>query len=442
MSAERSEEHRTDAARIVGFVASSRGEALAARVQERWSTILERAEKGAGRLREAARELRRSPALQHALAARERGNLEAAFWLLTEEFERCPEDAEVASAYWNLAVALERVELASSAAVSLVQWHASQGDVDLAAAQWTELVQRAPDVLVPPTVIARILPALRRNLAEADAAEREKSRELIFRALSHALDTRNDRLTPGLALRLFEEGRDVNPESARKAAQVALASPDLHEAKRARLEAWMEGRDPDRDELVSSAGEPVETAPSPPPRAATPQRRPDALSEAQIAAAAARLPPAHRVADAPAVELHGDLEVIQAAPVELSDDALVVRFANGQRGRVEYVAIEAVSAVEVSGLATIPIVLVDLTLNWSRRAREAVRVIRLRSDGFDPAALLTGAQRSGEGLAGFLGELLERSRAVPLPDPESALGLRLAAFESPEDYEDAVLRGR
>jgi hypothetical protein len=444
VSADLQEDHYTDTAREAEGAAPSRGDVLAARVHERWSTLLSQAGKGAGRLREAARELRRSPVLQHALAARERGNLEAAFWLLTEEFERCSDDVEVACAYWNLAVALERVDLASPAAVCLVQRYASGGDVELAAQQWAELVQLAPDVLVPPTVIATILPALRRNLEAGDPPEVEKARGLAWRAMAHALDSRNDRLTAGLALRLFELGRDVNPEAARQAAQVALESSDLHEAKRARLEAWLEGRDPDQESSAVPLHEPAKTAPS--PRRSTcsppPKQRPDVLSEAEIAVAAARLPPACRFADAPNVESRGHLEVLHADPVELSDDGLIVRLANEGPTRLEYAEIEAVSVVEVSGVASVPIALIDLVLGWSRQQQTRMRVIRLRSDGFDPAALVPNASRAGGGLAAFLGELLERSRAIPLPDPESALGLRLTAFQSLEDYEGEVLRAR
>jgi hypothetical protein len=166
------------------------------------------------------------------------------------------------------------------------------------------------------------------------------------------------------------------------------------------------------------------------------------LSEAEIAAAAARLPPACRVADAPSAEARGDLEVLRAAPVELSADALVVCAANGSLTRVEYTEIDAVSVVEVSELASDPIALIDLVLSRSHQGQGPARVIRLRSDGFDPAALVPHACGAGGELAAFLGELLERSRAIPLPDPESALGLRLAVFQSLEDYESEVLLAR
>lgn len=69
--------------------------------------------------------------------ARERGNLEAAFWLLSEEHERRPNDADVTVAYWNVAVALDRVEMAAPAGVELVKRHAAAGATD---------IRRRPDV--------------------------------------------------------------------------------------------------------------------------------------------------------------------------------------------------------------------------------------------------------------------------------------------------------
>jgi len=39
-----------------------------------------------------------------------------------------------------------------------------------------------------------------------------------------------------------------------------------------------------------------------------------------------------------------------------------------------------------------------------------------------------------------MGDILERTRAIPLPDPESALGTRITGYESPESYERIGLR--
>ena len=73
----------------------------------------------ARRVKDAAQDFRTSPVMQHAAAARERGNMEAAFWLLSEEFTREPEDPDVALHYWDIALCLGRASLARRDATGL-----------------------------------------------------------------------------------------------------------------------------------------------------------------------------------------------------------------------------------------------------------------------------------------------------------------------------------
>jgi hypothetical protein len=46
----------------------------------------------------------------------------------------------------------------------------------------------------------------------------------------------------------------------------------------------------------------------------------------------------------------------------------------------------------------------------------------------------------GSDFAALMGDILERTSAIPLPDPESALGTRITCFETPELYEQVGLR--
>ncbi len=459
----------------------------------RWGRLFSRAgKKSAERLRDAAQDLGKSPALQHGLAAQERGNLEAAFWLLAEEFGDRPDDAAVTLAYWNIAVSLQKVDLASSAGVELVQQHAASGEVELAAQYWLELISAAPDVFVSPTALASILPELRRLLGEAAAEDRMELQGLVRRAMRHAVDPRNQGLHPGVALRLFEEGRDLNPEAARRAAEVALDSPNLHEAKRARLHDWLSGgSDPAKPVAAPKQAPARNPAASSDHLPATSTRLAvDSLSQAEVAAAAARLPPSQpraptppkqeaqddnltsgdeepaTVALDPPVETRppsepklleepapmpldppvetrppSELKLLEATPTELGLERLELQLPDGGRVAVPYPEIEAVCVVEVAGLAEQPVAVIDLLLNWSRQDGEPLKVVRIRGDALEGTELVPGSCVAGGQLAAFLGEVLLRSRAVPLPDPESALGLRLTSFESLESYEHEVLLG-
>ncbi len=350
------------------------------RVRGFLESVVTRAGTGVGRLRDAAMEISGSPVVAHALAARERGNVEAAFWLLGEAFGANPEADGVAVHYWNVALDLGRVDIASPAGVQLVERHAAAGDRELAAQYWLELASAAPDVFVSPGAIATILPALKQRLAESDAEHVPELRGRLRRAMRQAVDPRNSDLHPGVALRLFEQGRELNPEAARRAAEVALKSPNLHQAKRTRLEEAL--------------------APQPVQR----------------------------------------FKLFVGVPVELGPDAIVLRDENGIDVPIPYQGIQAVAAAEVSGLGPEPVAVIDLI----RRMRGASRaepplIARIRGDSLDVAALLGEPGLSASDLSAFLGEILERTRAVPLPDPESALGVRLACFASLAEYESEVL---
>jgi hypothetical protein len=352
-------------------------------VRNFFESVVARAGSGVDRLRGAASELGAPTCLRHALAAKQRGNLEAAFWLLNEAFGVDPKGEDIAVHYWNAALALGRVDIASPAGLQLVESHAAAGNVDLAAQYWIELIGAAPDVRAAPDAIATILPALKQRLADADEEHAPELRGGLRRAMRHAVNPRVGELHPGVALRLFDEGRELNPEAARRAAEVALRSPHLHDAKRARLE--------------------------------------EALGP--------EAPPA--------------CKLFEGVPIELGPEAVVLRSAEGVEVPITYERIDAVSVVEVSGLAKQRVTIIDLIRDWRGPGSEGEGppplIARVRGDSFDPAALIPGPCLDGAELAAFLGEILERSHAMPMPDLESALGVQLARFDSLADYEREVL---
>jgi len=404
------------------------------------------AQRGARKVTGAAHDLRGSPVLQHAVAARERGNLEAAFWLLDEEFTRSPDGPDVAINYWDVALSLGRVDIARGAGVKLIESCAAEGAPELAAQHWLELVGETPDALVSPTAIAMFLPALKQRLEEAGREDADDPLTLggyLRRAVRHAVDPRNTGLHPGVALRIFEEGRDINPEAARRAAETALESPNLHDAKRARLNEWLAG-----GSLESPGAEEATATP-----AAAPPRQNSALDHAngglssdEIEQAAARLPASKAArsavvsdetppADAPPKPQSQPREgaLVCAARLHgLYEDGLGLEGVDG--GRLAYRDIEAVAVAKVMGIEDHPITVIDFITNWSRRAREPLKIVRLRATELDLDALVTRKHALGSKLAALMVDILERTSAVPLPDPESALATRITSFETPALY--------
>ena len=265
----------------------NRTEDFRSRLARGMSRLIEQAGRSAQRVKDAAQELRTPTVVQQAVAARERGNFEAAFWLFNEQFNLRMDDESVSIPYWETALSLGRVDIASPAGVKLVEARAAAGESELAAQLWLELVNEVPDALVSPIAIATILPALKRRLARSKGDGPEDPSTLVGyvrRAVQHAVDPRNTGLHPGVALRIFEEGREINPEASRHAAESALESPHLHEAKRERLSEWL-------GEKVDAAPAAGRNAPKTPatqqPIAANAENA--GLSEEEIAIAAARL---------------------------------------------------------------------------------------------------------------------------------------------------------
>lgn len=401
---------------------SGAADELRARILGGVSRLAARAQQGARRVRDAAQDLRNSPALQHALAARERGNMEAAFWLLNEEFTRSPADPDLALLYWDVALSLGRVDIARDAGVQLIEGQAAAGQPELAAQYWLELVKEAPEALVSPAAIATLLPALRRRVEEAGASEDRRSlRGHLRRAIRHAVDPRNEPLHPGMALRIFDLGQDVNPEAAARAAEAALESPHLHEAKRVRLRGWLSERS------QSAASEEVEAEAEPEPELeAEPDAEPDEPDEPCEAEEEAE------------PEACARPQIRSATLVALDEDGLTVR--GEAEERIPYASIQAVAVAEIVGLDEQPATVIDLILNWARRRAEPLEIVRLRLHELDLESLDLRERRLGSDFAALMGEIMERTSAVPLPDPESALGTCITCFGSPELYEQVALR--
>ncbi len=421
------------------------------------------AQRSARRVKDAAQDLRSSPGLQHAIAARERGNLEAAFWLLNEEFTRTPGDPDVALHYWDVALSLGRVDIASAAGVQLIESRAAAGEPELAAQHWLELIKEAPDVLVSPAAIATLLPALKQRLAEARDDGPDDPYTLggfLRRAVRHAVDPRNTGLHPGVALRIFEQGRDLNPEAARRAAEAALESPNLHEAKRQRLTDWLAGGSRDDSPAAAEAAPAPAAAPAAAVRPApapvsAPVASGSGLSRDEIQQAAARLPQAKPLADAgdeaPA-DTPVEPPVAEATPCEdetspqitpgslLSIDDAGLSVSGIEGDWIAYTDIQAVAVAEIMGMEETPVTVVDLIRNWARRADERLDIVRFRVTELDLTSLVTRKHALGSDFAALMGDIMERTSAIPLPDPESALGTRLTCFENPDLYHRVALR--
>jgi len=384
-------------------------------------------------------EIRR--AIKKAADAQERGNHALAYRLLEPEIEAWPEDARVVLAFWNAALACEQVEKAVAPMLHTIRALAGAGEPERAAALWVELRGAIPSAHVEPSALVRIAAAL---LEEGKA-------EQAVEALRDSLSSDNSSLSPGLAVRVAEMAHDLDPPTALRAAQRALASPDLHEAKRARLHGLVvalerresavepdgaagedaadaapgDSADPDSDsagDLAVVASEPTQ---EPGPLSATP------LEASAVAPALEALVPAIRF---------GEVKVREGMPTGLQEKGLSLQLMGGRKARIEYAAIQALAVAEVGGEAAHPVTIVDLALNWNEPEDPILRVVRLRSDGFDARMVVEASPDRGEAFRAFLADLLARCSAIPLPDPDAVQGFGVRAFDDLESYQREVLQ--
>lgn len=111
----------------------------------------------------------------------------------------------------------------------------------------------------------------------------------------------------------------------------------------------------------------------------------------------------------------------------------------GEDFEISYGEIQAVSAAGVQGEAELPVVLIDLILNWNDAGRGPLEVVRLRGDEFDPRTVVGDGVSHAEAYRAFLGELIGAASPVLLPNEESARGQRMRMFASVAAYEREVL---
>jgi hypothetical protein len=371
--------------------------------------------------------------IKRAQGAQARGNAPMAFRLLETEHRVRPDDERLALAFWNVAASSEHAEQAAPAVLRVLRSRASRGELEEAAKLWLELVATVPGVRFDAGSLIRIVPLLE-----------EMDHEKAVAALRQAVDPETFGLTPGLAARAAELARSVDPPSAAVAARVALESPEIAPAKRAKLEALAEGTQdvgaepgPERAEAVLA----VEAAPTvDPARREAMQVVPEAPTAEEIDAIAAGF--SELVIDDEPLEIDPQprftgIKAVEASPLGLTEEGLKLAVEGGRKATLDYDKIEALGVGEIAGPDGG--IRIDLVLNWHGAAGGALRVVRLWGDRFDPEDLASEIS-APQTLRGFLAQLLTRSDALPLPDVDGAMGDPMHVFDDEADYQREVLR--
>ncbi len=407
------------------------------------------------------------------------GEREKAFALLAQLLREHPADRAAGLSMWQVARAIGRPLDAVPALLRVIREELRRGQHDEAVAHWLELGSAEVPVRAEPALLFAIATQLEER-EQCDAA---------IAALELALADREGGARTAAAV--ARAARALDAELSQRAAWRALAEPALPSQERISLEhllaelraagslAATGGADarapleparpsaPAAPRPPSSGGDEVEQWEDPQlltddaPRHALELHGAVDLASIQIdvdldcappvEATAASPPP--RAAEVlvpmaepplgalPGVDAGGErgIELLQAVPIELGEAALRLEIVGVGKKKLRYEQIQAIAVGAIRGRGSRAHVAVDLVLNWRERRDQPLKVVRLRSDRFDPARFAPPGGTAPEALRGLIDRLLERSGAHPMPDPRSARGLPYATFEDLESFQREVL---
>ncbi len=347
---------------------------------------------------------------QNVLDARAAGDADGAFAMLKAELRRSARNRDAVTTFWEMAIERGVAEEAAPFMLQLVREELRRGAEEMAAAQWREVAQHLPNVLLDPSTLLWLVPVLGRVDGEEHAVL----------ALQQALDARNKGLSPAAAAQAARLAADLDPELAVSAARRALASQALEEGPRLELE-----------QLVTRLASREDEAP---PQPEKPEPAPSVFYEESDRSAFGEVGDLSEFDDS-----FPDGAVSDAVPRALEADALRIEVAGQGQTGLGYTRLRAVAVAGVHGLGPKPVVLIDLLIDGAG-TEGPLRVIRLRSDRFDPRRFAPGVEGALDSLRWLVQEILSRSDARPLPDPAGAAARPVRVFESLDEYHEQVLR--
>jgi len=133
------------------------------------------------------------------------------------------------------------------------------------------------------------------------------------------------------------------------------------------------------------------------------------------------------------------MKVLDALPVSTSDEWIEIDASPRGKSKIPFSRIRAIAMAAVDGLGNRPVLIVDIVLSASDSLDEPMKLIRFRSDRFDPLGFEPGAANPLAALTGWVKRLQGESNATCLPSRNIMDG-EFARFETLEAYEREVLR--
>lgn len=352
--------------------------------------------------------------LERALQERASGRLDDARRRLEKILGRDPEHRVAVTSFWEVCNELGQAGRAAPLLLDVIREDVRAGANESAVARWMELARCGLDGDAEPALLLRLAPLLC-EVGEAAAAAR---------VLRHALERADGAGATAVASRVARDAAAIDPDLAADAAWRGLASTEIGIDERQALEGVLAQVTPHlrAESARHSAGQEYQ------PPLLQPVRTASAPDDEDTAPQGIELDP----------EMGRDLECVAAVPAAFDAEGVVIE-ADGARKRVRYDRIQAVAVAAVEGLSDKPVIVIDLVLNWMSLSAEPLRVIRLRSDHFDPRVFVEGKRDALDAVREFARRLVDATGAMPLPDLQSVSGVPFAGFKTLSAYQRSVL---
>jgi membrane associated rhomboid family serine protease len=327
-------------------------------------------------------------AVDEAVELARSGRVDEAMQRLKGELAHHPDNEEAMVALWNVALGSNRCSEVVTHLQPVIRRAARDGDLEVVRAYWTDMIRAVPDAVVDTAVAVRVVELL------SSAGEKEEAAETI-----EWLTPRLGRdIAINLLVRLARQADSLHLKESTQLAETGLRHPRVTPEL--------------AEELTRMSGQ---TAPTSPPATVAPQPV---------------------VSREPAVTV-AKPEVMEATPVALDEQQLTLRAGGSQRA-LQFELIQAIATAVIENGNDPRFLVVDLLLDLPVAGASRLRIVRLRSSGFNPQTLV-----GGDDLMSALKRLLERlltlSGAQPIPNRDSVLGQPFRRYRSLPEYEQAVL---
>ena len=354
---------------------------------------------------------------------RARGEVDRAYELLREEAKRSSRHRDAVVTFFEMAVERGETDQAVPPMLQLVREELRRGAPEVAVSHWRTLAESAPKVCIEAAILLRLIRVIRE----------EDGDEHAMLAVQQLLDQRQEKLSTVQILELARIARDLDPDLAAEAAMRVLRTPDLRREHRHEMEELVKQFEPKDDPL------PVVRIKELPANPFFDAQDRSAFGDSGVDLGEITDPAALESMGLLAAEPRA-LVVTSAAPAGLESAALVVRVAERGELKVPFEHVHGVAVVGVRGMGPRPIVLTDVLITGPPPSGRPLRVLRFRSDQYDPCRLVSGAESALAALRDFASALVGRASAADLAASATPSAAGIPIFGSLEEYESQLLR--